>query len=110
MDNQKCPNCAAPMILKNNRDGTTSYSCDYCGYVLNNRPKTAADKVFTFLNRAINTLKDDEPFAGASPEKKAELEARLKTVNEKRQAIYDKAMEKKMKAYEKYMDKMLKKK
>ena len=108
MDNQKCPNCAAPMILINNRDGTTSYRCNYCGYEYNNRPKNATERVFSFINRAVNALKDDEPFAGASPEKKAELDARLKIVNEKRQAIYDKAMEKKMKAYEKYVEKRIK--
>ena len=52
----------------------------------------------------------NQPFAGVSDEKRAELERRLAVVNEKRQAAYDKAMEKKMKAYEKYTEKMLKKK
>ena len=110
MNDQKCPNCAASMILVNNRDGTDSYKCEYCGHVINNRPKTAADRVFSFVKRAVNALKDDDdPLAGVSPEKRAELEERLRRANEKRQAIYDKAKEKEIKAYEKYMDKMSKK-
>ena len=112
MADQKCPNCSAPMLLINNRDGTTSDKCDYCGYEHKNLPKTTTDKVFTFMKRAVNALKDDDsdPFPGVSPEKKAELEQRLAVINEKRQAAYDRAMEKKMKAYEKYVNKLAKKK
>ena len=109
MDRQKCENCSAPMVLKNNRDGTTSYECPYCGYVVNNRPKTASDRVFTFLNRAVNALKDgDDPLAGVSPEKRAELENRMAAANAKRQAAYDKIMKKRVKAYEKMMNKRAK--
>lgn len=109
MDNQKCSNCAAPMILVNNRDGTTSYKCEYCGYVFNNKPKTTTDKVFAFINRAVNALKeDDDPFAGVSQEKKAELEQRMSAINAKRQAAYDKIMDRRMKAYEKRVDRLSK--
>lgn len=109
MENQKCPNCSAPMILINNRDGTTSYECKYCGYVLNNRPKTTSDKIFSFINRAVNALKDEgDAFAGVSADKKAELEQRISAANEKRQAAYDKYIEKKVKAYEKRMEKLTK--
>lgn len=110
MDNQKCPNCAAPMMLINNRDGTTSYKCEYCGYVFNNRPKTATDKVFSFINRAVNALKEDsDPLSGISPEKRAEFEQKYNTIKQKEQELYEKAQEKRMKTYEKILNKRMKK-
>lgn len=65
MENQKCQQCSAPMVLINKRDGTNAYVCEYCGYVLDIRPKTASDKVFSFVNRAINALKDDSPIVSS---------------------------------------------
>lgn len=58
MADQKCPNCSANMILKNNRDGTTSYHCEYCGNIIDIQPKTTADKLFTFVNRAVNAINE----------------------------------------------------
>ena len=109
MTNQKCQNCSAPMTLIQNRDGTDSYKCAYCGAVINIRPKTVSDKVFTFINRAANALKDDGTSA-MSPEKKTAYDERLAAINEKRQQAYDKYMEKRLKSYEKYIDKHLKNK
>lgn len=55
---QKCPDCAANMILVNNRDGTTSYHCEYCGKTIDIHPETTADKLFTFAKRAVNAISD----------------------------------------------------
>lgn len=104
MERQKCENCSAPMALIHNRDGTDSYKCEYCGALINIRPKTASDKIFTFVNRAINAMKDDgKPVV--SPEKQAEFDQRIAAINEKKQQAYEKYMEKRLKAYEKYVDK-----
>lgn len=108
MTNQKCQNCSAPMELIQNRDGTDSYKCSYCGAVIHIRAKTASDKVFAFINRAANALKDDGSSA-MSPEKKAVYDEKLAAINEKRQQAYDKYMEKRLKSYEKYIDKKLNK-
>ena len=103
MENQKCPQCAAPMVLINKRDGTNAYVCEYCRYVLDIRPKTTADKVFSFVNRAINALKDDEP-AVQSP-KQEEYDRRMAEINEKLQKSHERAYEKRMERCLKYAEK-----
>lgn len=103
MENQKCQQCSAPMVLINKRDGTNAYVCEYCGYVLDIRPKTTSDKVFSFVNRAINALKDDSPIV-SSP-KQEEYDRRMEAVNEKLQKSYERAYEKRMERCIKYAEK-----
>ena len=105
MDRQQCPNCNAPMNLFSNRDGTDSYQCAYCGTVVNNRPKTVSDKVFAFINRAANALKEDEKPLFSDPAKQAAYDERLAAANKKREEAREKYLEKRLKAYEKYVDK-----
>ena len=60
MEQQKCNQCSAPMTLITKRDGTNAYRCEYCGAVIDIIPKTTSDKVFSFINRAINAIRDEE--------------------------------------------------
>lgn len=69
MEKQQCPNCSAPLTLVNNRDGTTSYLCGYCGYKEDHKPESTADKIFSLVNRAINAYNDSkDPMAGIPSE------------------------------------------
>lgn len=104
MENQKCPSCSAPMHLINNSDGTDSYVCDYCGSVINNRPKTTSDKVFSFINRAINALKDNSEDK-LTPEQKAIRDA----VNERNALIHQQYLEKRMRQAQKSLEKQKRK-
>ena len=88
MESQKCPNCNANMILKNNRDGTTSYLCQYCGNKIDIQPKTFADKLFVMSKRAINAyneykdplskLPTEEELARMSPKERKRAEREIK--------------------------------
>lgn len=100
MENQKCPNCSAPMRLKNNADGTNSFVCEYCGSVINNLPKTTADKIFSFVNRAVNALKDPSP-EELSPEQKAIQDA----YKERQEIMYQRYLEKRLHQAQKLLDK-----
>ena len=101
MEQQKCAQCSAPMILINKRDGTDAYICEYCGYTIDILPKTASDKIFSFVNRAINALKDDVPSEPVSP-KQEEYEKRMRELNERiQQSAYEKRMERVIKYAEK---------
>lgn len=69
MEKQQCPNCSAPLNLSNNRDGTTSYVCDYCGYRKDNKPETTSDKLFSLANRVITSMNERrDPMAGIPSE------------------------------------------
>lgn len=71
MENQKCASCGAPMSFINDKTGTYAYHCDYCGYQVNIRPESTSDKVFTFVNRAVNAFsRDDDPVEKAPQEEK----------------------------------------
>ena len=88
MENQKCPNCSANMILINNRDGTTSYKCEYCGNIISIQPESLTEKLFVMTKRAINAyneykdplskLPTEEELSRMSPKerKRAEREIR----------------------------------
>lgn len=103
MTDQKCPSCSEPMRVINNADGTDSFVCEYCGSVINNRPKTTSDKVFAFINRAINALKEDE--TKLTPEQQAAREA----VNERNALIHHQYLEKRMREAQKRLDKQKRK-
>lgn len=109
MQNQKCPNCSASMIVVTNEDGTNSYACEYCGNVIRIQPKSASDKIFAFVNRVINALDDNKRKSPISTEKQEEFDARLAAINEKRQKAYEKYQNKRQQEYEKYQEKRLKK-
>ena len=102
MENQKCPGCSAPMQLINNPDGTTSFICQYCGTKINNQPKTAVDKIFTFANRIANAFKEEPvDVEKLSPDQKAAYDAimernelRRKEFEEKRKRQAEKLLEK----------------
>lgn len=57
MMKQQCANCAAPMQLFNNQDGSEYFKCPYCGNVINiqsqQQPQSVLDKVFTFARKII---------------------------------------------------------
>lgn len=57
MNKQQCPNCAAPMSLYKNQNGSDFYKCQYCGNILNiqiqHQPQSALDKVFSFASKFI---------------------------------------------------------
>lgn len=108
MNVQKCPNCSANMLLVNNSDGTTSFKCEYCGTIINNRPKNISEKVMAFVNKAVNAVRDDDPFKNLSPEKREELQKRIDAANEKQKAAYERYIEKKVKMYERYAEKRAK--
>ena len=69
MQSEKCPNCNANMILKENRDGTSSFLCEYCGHVIYVQPKTISDKLMVFTKRAINAYNEhNDPLHGLPTE------------------------------------------
>lgn len=117
MEQTKCPNCSASMILVSNSDGTKSYKCQYCGGKFPIPAKTVSDKVFAFVNRVANAFSDnpdtDQPrddFPGIlDPAKKAEMQARFDELNRRRQQAVERYQEKRLKAYEKYVDRLNKK-
>ena len=106
MDSQKCPQCAAQMILVNKRDGTDAYVCEYCGNIIDIRPKTASDRIFSFVNRAINALKDDTP--AVSSAKQEEYNRRMAEIDRKLQESHERAYEKRMDSRLKYAEKRAK--
>lgn len=115
MEEQKCSQCGATMILVHNRDGSSSYKCEYCGHRIDIRPQTASDHISTFINRAINavseakeSLKENLGMNEAvqiDPKKQQEYDERLAAINAKHQKAYEKRMEQRLKYYDKYMEK-----
>lgn len=102
MVKQQCPNCAAPIELSNNQDGSGFFKCSYCGNIVNvqnqQRPQTALGKAFSIVNqlipnnRDINTEKErllsiiNDPLSTKDAVKYAKKE--LKRLNNERSGRY----------------------
>ena len=99
MPAQKCPDCSANMILVNNRNGTTSFHCEYCGKIIDNRPASNADKVFSLVNRAINAYNEYKENSSGDPyldQRIADLRKRLEFASGKERAKLEKKLEREL--------------
>lgn len=95
MDQQKCPSCAAPMIVIDNRDGSYFYKCEYCGNRLDIRAQTVSSRIFALANRVADAL-NEKPLPEQAKQKKSlsekmdEIERAAKAFDQRRRRFADK--------------------
>ena len=97
MADQKCPDCGANMLLLNNRDGTISYLCKYCGKRFDVQPVSTSDKLFAFAKRAINAInerREEDDYDPYLDQHIATLRKKLETASGKERAKLEKRLEK----------------
>jgi DNA-directed RNA polymerase subunit M/transcription elongation factor TFIIS len=87
MDKQQCPNCSAPMIVIDNRDGSYCYKCEYCGSRIDVKSQTVSSRVFALANRIVDSFSDKTIPEPTKTKVKKSLSERMDEINRATKAL-----------------------